>query len=463
MAERKVTTTMGTTVEETAVQEFKASLRGELLQPGDDGFDAARKVWNSMINKTPNLIIRCAGVADVINSVHFARTNNLLVAVRGGGRSVAGLSVCDGGMVIDLSLMKGVRVDPVARTASAEPGLTWGEFDHETQAHGLATTGGVVSHVGIAGLTLGGGFGWLMPKYGHSVDNLLSVDIVTADGQFRKASATENADLFWGVRGGGGNFGVVTSFEYRLHPVGQVLAGMVMHPLKKAKEALKFYRDYSSTAPDELNCAAAFLTSPEGVPMCAIFVCYNGPIDAGEQVVRPLREFGPPVADQIQPMPYTVLQTVLDAATPSGVRNYWKSSFLKGLSDDAIDTIVDHFGTVTSPRSIVFIEHPHGAASRVNKDETAFSHREGQYSLLIMPAWIDPGEDEIHIRWGREFLEAMQPFAVDGVYGNYLSEDEEGRVKAAYGTTTYQRLVTLKNKYDPTNLFRLNQNIKPTV
>ncbi len=465
MGNQQVTTSTGTMIlEDTTITAFHESLRGELLRPGYTGYDDVRKVWNGMIDRKPALIVRCAGVADVMNAVHFARTHHLLVAVRGGGHNVAGNAVCDGGLMIDLSPMKGIRVDPVKRTARAEAGVTWGEFDHETQTHGLATTGGLISTTGIAGLTLGGGLGWLMRKYGLACDNLLSVDIVTADGRLLTASATENADLFWGIRGGGGNFGIVTSFEYRLYPVGPLLAGMVIYPIEKAKEVLKFYRDYNREAPDELATLPVLITSPEGVPVVVIAVCYLGSIEAGEPFVQPLRTFDSPLVDQVGPMAYTAVQKMFDAGFPAGLQNYWKSSFLRELGDEAIDTIVDHFAQVTSPLSGVAIECFGGAVSRVGVEETAFNHRDALYNLLVLSIWSDPGEHAKHIQWARTLWEEMQPFSSGGVYVNYLGqESDEGieRVKAAYGAAKYERLMALKQRYDPTNLFRLNQNIKP--
>jgi FAD/FMN-containing dehydrogenase len=452
-----------TMIEEREAAAFQASLRGKLLGHRDAGYDDARKVWNGMIDKRPALIARCAGVADVMDAVNFARVNHLLVSVRGGGHNITGNAVCDGGLMIDLSPMKGLRVDPIQRTARAEAGLTWGEYNRETQAFGLASTGGVVSTTGIAGLTLGGGLGWLMGKHGLSCDNLLSADIVTADGRFLTASAAEYPDLFWGLRGGGGNFGIVTSFEYRLHPVGPVLAGMVIHPMTKAKEVLRFYREYARTCPDELTAFAALMTSPEGTPVVAIVVGYIGPIAEGERLVAPVRKFGSPVADTIGPMSYVQLNTMLDAAFPyGGVQRYWKSSFLSQLGDDVLDILVDRAATMPSPMSMVGFFHVHGAATRVDQNETAFGLRDDQWDYDIVSQWLDLGESARHIQWTREFWTAVEPFATGEVYVNHLDAEEATRIKAAY-SGNYERLVALKNKYDPTNLFRLNQNIKPTI
>jgi hypothetical protein len=467
MEDLRVTTTTGadTVIEGAVVETFKASLRGELRCPSDAGYDEARKVWNGMIDKRPGLIARCAGVADVISAVNFARTHQLLVSVRGGGHNIPGNAVCNGGLMIDLAPMRSVRVDPVQRTARAEGGVIWGDFDRETQAFGLATTGGSVSDTGIGGLTLGGGLGWLAGKYGLSCDNLLSADVVTADGTWLSASASEHADLFWALRGGGGNFGIVTSFEYQLHAVGPVLAGMVIHPLAKAKEALAFYRDFAKAIPDEVNTIGGLLTSPDGNPVAVIAVCYNGGLDAGERVLRPLREFGPPVADQIRPMAYREVQTQLDAATVRGRRYYIKSSLMRSISDDAIDTLIERFATVPSPLTLVFFQQLGNAANRVGAQETAFSQRDALCEWGCLSSWLDPAEDGANIRWTRELAEAMQPFSSGGAYITQMGvEAEEGadRIKAAYGPN-YERLAALKHKYDPTNLFRHNQNIKPTV
>jgi FAD/FMN-containing dehydrogenase len=447
--------------DQEAIQKFKATLRGELLTPGEAGYDSARTVWNALIDRRPALIARCAGAADVICCVNFAHDNKFGIAVRGGGHNVAGNAVCDGGMVIDLSRMKGIRVDPVRKTARVEPGVTWGEFDREAQAFGLATTGGICSETGVAGVTLGGGYGWLMRKYGLALDNLVSVDVVTADGELRQANSRKNPDLFFAVRGTQSNFGVVSSFEYRLHSVGpEVLAGMVLHPLDKARDALRFYREYNRKAPDEMSAWAAFLTTPNGQPMLAVLACYVGRIPAGEKLLRPLREFGPPVADMIQPMPYVQSQSLVDGSFPRGRCNYWKSNLLRELSDAAIDRLVDGFRRVASPYSSILIEQLGGAVRRVRKNATAFADRTSPYDLVIMPMWVDPSESEKHMKWADDLWNAMQPFSSGAVYVNYLGSEGEGRVKAAYGTN-YPRLVRIKRKYDPTNLFRVNQNVKP--
>ena len=464
MTDLRITTTNGTDaiLEEATVQKFADSLRGPLLGPGEDGYDGARKVWNGMIDRRPALIARCAGVADVVAAVRFARTHELLVSVRGGGHNITGNAVCEDGLMIDLSRMKSVRVDPARRTARAGAGLTWGEYNHETQAFGLASTGGVVSTTGIAGLTLGGGLGWLMGKHGLSCDNLLSADLVTADGQFLTASADQHPDLFWGLRGGGGNFGVVTSFEYRVHPVDAVLAGMVLHPMAKAREVLRFYRDFARNCPDEALAAAALMTSPEGAPVVAIIVSYIGDIVAGEAVVAPLRKFGSPLLDTIAPTSYVQLNTLFDAAVPyGGVQRYWKSSFLKQLGDDLIEILIERSAKMLSPMSMVLFFHLHGAAARVDRNATAFGLRDDQWDYDVISQWTDPDESADHVQWTREFWTTVEPFATGEVYVNHLDSEEATRIRAAY-SQGYERLVALKNKYDPTNLFRLNQNIKPT-
>jgi FAD/FMN-containing dehydrogenase len=455
------------------VDKLRASLHGQLIQPGDAGYDDARKVWNGMIDRHPALIVRCADGADVISAVNFARTENLLVAVRGGGHNVAGFGTCDDGIVIDLSPMKKIEVDPVARTARAQAGLTWGEFDQATQVHGLATTGGLVSTTGIAGFTLGGGFGWLVRKHGLTVDNLLSVDMVLASGQRLTASPTENADLFWGVCGGGGNFGIVTSFQYRLHPVGpDVYGGAIFYPVEKARAFLQFYREWTPTLPDELSTMVAFLTAPPepfvpkelvGTPMIALALCYAGAAGEGEQVVKPLRAFAPPAIDVIGPIPYLALQSIFDATAPNGINAYWKTEYLNDLGDDAVDVLVDHTAKMKSlsPFAAVHIHHWGGAVTRAKADATAFAHRDAPYVLNIIGLWMEQEKADKHIAWARDFAQAMQPVSTGQVYLNFLGDEGAARVKAAYGAARYERLVALKNKYDPTNLFRLNQNIKP--
>jgi FAD/FMN-containing dehydrogenase len=448
-------------LEKTAIEPLKASLQGELLQPDDEGYNGARRVWNGMINRHPALIARCAGVADVITAVNFARTHHLLVAVRGGGHNVTGNAVCDGGIVIDLSRMKGIRVDPLKCTAWAEAGLTLGEFVRETQTFGLGTTVGVVSTTGLSGLTLGGGLGWLMGKYGLAIDNLLAVDLVTAEGQLVRASASEHPDLFWGVKGGGGNFGIVTAFQFQLHPVGPLLAGMVIHPVSRAREVLRFYHEFSRATPDGLTAFAALVTTPDGLPAIGIFLCYCGPLGEGERLVKPVQTFGPPLVDLIGPMAYSDLTSMLDAAFPAGRCCFEKASRLKTLSDEAIETIAAYAAALTSPFSRVVFQHLHGAASRVGPSETAFVQREESYVMDIIALW-DKGEASTHMEWVRTFWAAIEPFASRGTYVNYLGHEGERRIQASYGAN-YARLVTLKNTYDPTNLFHMNQNIKPTV
>jgi FAD/FMN-containing dehydrogenase len=445
------------------VEEFKASLRGSLLHPGEDGYDQARKIWNGMFDRRPALIARCAGAADVISAVNFARDNKLQVAVRGGGHSFPGHSTCDGGIVIDLSPMKGIRVDPTARTARAEPGVKWLEFDRETQAFGLATTGGTASDTGIAGLTLGGGLGWLSNKYGLTIDNLISADVVTADGRLLTASAMENQDLFWGLRGGSGNLGVVTSFKYQLHAVGPtILGGMVAYPLAKAKEVLRFYREFSKAAPDELTTYAAFLDPPDGGTVVAVICCYCGPIDKGEEVVRPLKSFGPPLQDMLGPMPYTVQQCLTDAAFPAGSYYYNKGGSLPDLTDEAIEVFAEHAAKKPSALSLVAIQTVSGAAGRVDAEATAFAHRRLPYAPVIASQWLDAVDSDKNIAWTRNFWTALQPFAGAGAYVNDLAYDDEDRIRIGYGIN-YERLTALKEKYDPENLFRLNPNIRPAA
>jgi len=439
---------------------LSARLSGTVIRRGDTSYDEARKVWNGMIDRSPALIARCSSIADVVAAVNFAREHGLLVAVRGGGHNAGGLGSCDDGLVIDLSGMRGVAVDAARRIARVQGGARWREFDAATHPHGLATTGGLISTTGVGGLTLGGGLGWLMRSYGLAADNVVGVEIVTADGQVLRADATENPDLFWGVRGGGGNFGVVTTFEFRLHPVSTVYGGMLVFPVARAPEVLRRYRDLASSAGDELTTFAGLMTSPDGIPIVAVISCYNGPAAMGEKAIRPLRDLGP-VADQVAEMPYPAIQSMLDDGFPPGLQVYWRSDFLSGLPDDAIDTLCDQFAAVTSPLSALLIEQFGGAVARIPADETPFEHRGALFNYAIIARWTDPATASTHIDWARRASDAVQPFASGGVYVNYLGAEGNERIRAAYGPAKYERLVTLKRKYDPTNLFRVNQNIRP--
>jgi FAD/FMN-containing dehydrogenase len=449
----------GPSLDEATIQDFRAGLRGQVILPGDADYDNARKVWNGMIDRRPALIARCDGVADASRAIRFARDQHLLLAVRGGGHNVAGAGTCDGGLVIDLSPMKAVRVDSERRTARVEAGATWKEFDEETQKYGLATTGGLISSTGVAGFTLGGGISWLVRKHGLACDNLISAEVVTADGQLVRASAEENADLYWGLRGGGGNFGVVTAFEFALHPVSTVVGGIVAHPLPRAREVLQFYRHFIATAPDELTTIVIFGTAPEGHQIIGLAACYAGPVEQGEEVMRPLKEFGPPVMDMMSPLPYTALQQANDPTAPAGLQNYWKAAFLQDLSDEAIDAMIEYATNATSPLSMIHLHHLGGAMNRVAADATAFGHRDSGFVVNILGVWPAPGDNEKHIDWARGLFAALQPYA-HGAYINFLGDEGQERVRSAYGPN-YEHLVALKNKYDPTNLFRLNQNIPP--
>ena len=456
-----------------ALENLRSHLRGPLCLPGDSGYAQARSIWNGMIDRHPGWVVRCTGAADVIAAVNFAREHNLLLSVRGGGHNVAGSAVCEDGMMIDLSLMRGIYVDPVRRVARVQPGIQWGDLDRETQPFGLAVPGGIVSTTGVAGLTLGGGFGWLSRKFGLTSDNLLSADVVTADGRFVKASRAENPDLFWGVCGGGGNFGIVVSFEFQLQPVGpQVMAGLIFYPFEDAPEVLEFYRQYSTQAPDGLATLAMLRIAPpapflptavHGKPVVGIGVCYAGSVQDAEPVVRPLKEFGSPLVDLVAPKPFIAHQTMLDAASPSGRRYYWKSAYFTDLNDEACATLVQHASQLSSPMTAVLLFQLGGAIQQVDEHASAAGNRDAAYVLNIQSAWEDPGETDRHIAWTRAFWRDMEPYATGGVYVNFLSEGEgDARVRAAYAGN-YARLVELKNAYDPTNLFRMNQNIQPTV
>lgn len=450
-------------LDEASIAEHRAKMRGDVLGHGDPDYDAARRVWNGMVDRRPALIARCAGVTDVATVIRFARAHDALVSVRGGGHNVPGNAVCDRGIVIDLSRMKGIRVEPVRRTARAQGGVLWSELDQETQAFGLATTGGSISDTGIAGLTLGGGIGWLGGKHGLTCDNLLAADVVMADGELLRASDEENADLLWCLRGGGGNFGVVTSFEYQLHVVGPVFGGPVFYPFAKAADVLRRYRDFSRSIPDELNTMAALLRTPDGGTVVAIAACYNGPVSDGERALAAARRFGPPVADQLQEMPYVALQRMLDPSARPGNRNYIKAHFVRDISDAAIDAMVTAFANAPSPLSLITLQQLGNAAGRVPADATAFGHRNARYELNVVSIWRDRAEDPANECWARELSDVLLPTGTGGMYVNQLGlEGEEGteRIRAAFGPN-YDRLLALKTKFDPTNFFRHNQNIVP--
>ncbi len=452
------------------VRSLKDVFTGDLIPPGDARYGTARQVWNGMVDRRPALIARCAQEGDVVAALRFARERGLPLAVRGGGHNVAGNAVCDDGIVVDLSAQKGIHVDPAMRTARAQPGVLLGELDRATQAFGLATPTGNVSMTGIAGLTLGGGLGWIARKHGPACDNLLSADLITADGDCVRASADEHPDLLWGLRGGGGNFGVVTSFEYRLHPVGpQVIAGGVVHPFADAAEVFRFFTDFVADAPDALSVmASTFRASPalpvppevHGELVIMLAVCYAGDLDAGERALQPLRSFGRPLADLIAPMPYTALQTGSDGAYPSGQQNYWKSHYISEISDGAIATIIEHAPLMNSPLSSFYLQHLGGAIGRAGAGTAAFGHRDAVFDFAILTVWQDPAETAGHVTWARDFFEAMQPYST-GVYVNNLGTEGAERVRAAYAPETYERLVALKQAYDPHNVFRMNQNIVP--
>lgn len=460
-----------TTVPSDEVEEFRERLRGPLLTEGDDGYEKARTVWNAMIDRRPALIAQCTGTADVMAAVRFAREHELLVSVAGGGHNVAGDAVCDGGLMIDLSPMNQVQVDPETQRARVGPGATVGDLDHETQAFGLATTGGFVSTTGMAGITLGGGLGWLSRKCGLVHDNLISADVVTAEGEFVRASEQQNPNLFWGLRGGGGNFGVVTSFEFELHEVGpEVLAGPIIYRYEDAAKVLRRYRDVMADAPDEVQCYAGFskgnpeLGLPEslhGETVVVLLPFYAGEVSQGQAALEPLRTVAEPVVDAVQTMPYATWQRSFDERWEEGYRNYWKSHVFRELSDGAIETMIEWLDA-SAPFFSVFIEWMGGAVARAEASATAFPHRDKAFSLTVGQRWSDPDRDDEVIGWARSFHEAMTPHAAEGVYVNYLDQDEGERISEAYGDP-YERLVELKNEWDPENQFRMNQNIEPTV
>jgi FAD/FMN-containing dehydrogenase len=461
-------------LEDSVVEAFGARLRGELIRAGDEGYEEARRVWNGMIDRRPALIARAASVADVINSVNFARENDLLLAVRGGGHNVAGTGTVDGGLLVDLSRMKGVKVDPERRTAHVEPGVTIGELDRKTQAFGLATPMGVVSETGVAGLTLGGGLGWLRRKHGLSSDNLLSVDLVTADGRFVSASEEENPDLFWGIKGGGGNFGIVTCFEFRLHPVGpEVMFAFLFYPGDRTRAVLRYVNEYMAQAPDEVSPLAflgrvprdaSFPEEHHGEQFVALAAMYSGEVGEGERVLAPLRGLGDPIVDFSGPMPYVEAQKVLDEDYPDGGRYYWKSLNVAGLGDEEIERLIAHAEAAPSDHSTIDVWYQGGAMGRIGASESAFGDRSAPILLGIEANWEEPEDDEANVEWARNVVSEMRRFSSGGAYLNFPGFMEEGQrlMRDAYGEN-YGRLVSLKDEYDPANLFRLNQNIEPTA
>lgn len=477
MAELHVATGSGGSIrlDQSIVYAFKSSLRGELLGAGDESYDTVRQVWNGMIDKRPALIVRCHGAADVIAAVNFARTHSLLVAVRGGGHNVAGLALCEGGILIDLSPMRGVWVDPVTQTARVQGGALWRDVDYETQAFGLAVPGGVVSSTGVAGYTLGGGYGWLRNKYGLTCDCLRSVDIVTADGQLLTASQDRHADLFWGIQGGGGNFGIVTSFEFQLYPVGpQVVLCAPMYPAADAPRIYRAWRDFMMTAPDEFSCDASLWTIPPhpnfppevwGKDIILFIGIYCGALEAGEAFIEPLRKLGEPILDLSGCWSYLQVQQAFDPLFPKGeFAHYWKSLYLDRLDDTTIDLIVEHYQARPSSRTLIPIRHLGGAVRRVTGTATAFGDRSAPFLISIDSTWQQPQKAEANIAWTRTFWTALHPYSSGKTYFNFpgLLEEGDELVRVTFGAN-HERLVALKNKYDPSNLFRLNQNIKPTA
>ena len=460
-----------TKITPVTVAALRSKLRGTVALPGEDGYDAARSIWNAMIDRRPALVVRCLGAADVINAVTLARNEKLLLAVRSGGHNIAGNAVCDGGLLIDLSLMKSVHVNPASRTARVEPGATLADFDKEAQGFALATPLGINSTTGVAGLTLGGGFGWTTRKFGLTVDNLISADVITADAKLVRASDKENQDLFWALRGGGGNFGIVTSFEFKLHPLGpEVLSGLVVHPFNKAGELLREFRRIAKEAPDELTTWIVMRKAPplpflptewHGKEVLIFAVCYSGDIKEGEKAMHALRALGKPIVDVISPHPFTGWQAAFDPLLTPGARNYWKSHDFTDLSDAAIKVILDAAHTLPSPECEVFIAHVGGAMARIAPDATAWSNRNAHFIMNVHTRWRDRAQDSACVGWARRLFDAAAPFSSGSVYVNFMPDDEDDRVEKAYGTN-YRRLAEIKRRYDPNNLFRMNQNIRPT-
>jgi len=461
MAATRLRDQAGQDVPQNLIEDFANSVRGTLIRPGDAPYEEARHVWNALIEKWPGAILRCSGTADIVAAVNFARKHGIRVAVRGGGHNVGGRALCDDGLVIDLSAMRGVYVDPSARTVRVQGGATLGDVDRETHLHGLAVPFGVISKTGVAGLTLGGGVGWLVRKYGPTCDNVLEMEVVTADGHVRTVNAKENTDLFWAMRGGGGNFGIVTSFLYQAYPVSTVLGGLIVYSRAAAGKILREYREFLADAPEDLTVYVGMIWTPDGTPATAVIPCWSGEdLEEGERVIAPLKELDDPLMVAVQPMPFPAMQSILDDAFPSGTRNYWKSAFVKDLPDGAIDVLVEQAKGMTSPMSGLLVEYYGGAGGRKPGDENAFAQRNSDYSIGFMPQWTDPEQDDAQIAWARSAWEAIQPFATGGYLLNYLSEGEEQAAIDAFGAN-YSRLRELKKAYDPENFFRMNQNIQP--
>jgi len=442
------------------IKSLRSAFHGQVFEPADVGYNEARQIWNASISKHPKVIARCSGVADVIAAVNFGRANNLLTAIRGGGHNVGGRALCDDGLVIDLSRMRSVFVDAATRRVRVEGGATLGDIDRETHVFGLAVPSGIVPRTGIGGLTLGGGVGWLIRKYGMSIDNLVSAQVVTADGKVLTASASENDDLFWALRGGGGNFGVVTSFEFQAHPVTTILGGLLLYARAMAVDVIRHFRDYIPSAPDELTAYAALLHGPDGSPLVGVIPCYCGNIADGERVLQPLRKFGSPILDGIQAMPFPAMQSLLAPSFPDGNHNYWKSTLQRELPDDAISAIVEHANRLQSPLSLIALEYYGGAAGRVSNDATAFPHRNLPWDILFIAQWTDPEQTNLHRDWARSGEEILRPFSQNAHLLSALDVEPDDVIKAAFGPNL-ARLAAIKKKYDPTNFFRVNHNINP--
>ncbi|HUG60196.1 MAG TPA: FAD-binding oxidoreductase [Methylomirabilota bacterium] len=463
MTETSLLNRSGTAVPEETISAFAEQVRGKLIRPGDGDYEEARRIWNALVDKRPGAILRCSGTADVVAAVNFARENGIVMAVRGGGHNVGGRALCDDGLVVDLSQMRSVHVDPVARTARVQGGATLGDVDRETHLHGLAVPFGVISKTGVGGLTVGGGVGWLVRKFGPTCDNVLEMEVVTADGAVRTINANENKDLFWAICGGGGNFGVVTSFLYQAYPVSTVLGGLIIYPRDAAREVLRGYRTVMANAPEDLTAYAGLIWTPDGVPATAVIPCWSGDdVQAGEKAIAPLKALAEPMMVAVQPMPFPAMQSILDGAFPPGTRNYWKSTFVKDLSDEAIDVLVEQAKGMIPPMSALLVEYYGGAGSRRAGDLNAFAQRHSDFLIGFMPQWTDKSEDDAHIAWATSAWNAIQPYASGGFQLNYLAEGEHEAEQAAFGSN-YPRLRELKRVYDPSNFFSRNQNIQPAA